>query len=153
MWVIGSIFYLVPLGAIAIHLLSPQSRRDVSLRPRKKGACRIPPPKRFDLLQLPLIGSFLRWRYGRMALQSIAFVAAVLVIADGFLGHPMGAMNLAGVLPWTYVRAFGVIALLVWEISFACRAPSCCRGSWGTGWVWPASSGRAGCAASGSRSF
>ena len=26
MWVIGSIFYLVPLAAIAIHLLSPQSR-------------------------------------------------------------------------------------------------------------------------------
>ena len=27
MWVIGSIFYLVPLAVIAIHLLSPQSRR------------------------------------------------------------------------------------------------------------------------------
>jgi len=38
-------------------------------------------------------------------------------------------MNLAGVLPWTYVRAFGVIALLVLGISFACRAPSCCPGT------------------------
>jgi hypothetical protein len=42
------------------------------------------------LLQLPLIGYVLRARYGRMALQSVAFVAAVLVIADGFLGHPYG---------------------------------------------------------------
>ena len=90
-------------------------------------------------MQLPVIGSLLAWRYGRMALQSVAFVPAVLVIADGFLGHPMGAMNLAGVLPWTYVRAFGVIALLVaGKYLSACRAPSCCRGSWGTGSVWPA---------------
>ena len=37
MWVIGSIFYLVPLGAIAIHLLSPQSRRVVrAARERKR---------------------------------------------------------------------------------------------------------------------
>ena len=62
-------------------------------------------------------------RYGRMALQSIAFVTAVLVIADGFLGHPMGAMNLAGVLPWTYVRAFGVVALLVLGNIFCLSCP------------------------------
>ncbi len=58
-----------------------------------------------------------------MALQSVAFVTAVLVIADGFLGHPMGAMNLAGVLPWTYVRAFGVIALLVLGNIFCLSCP------------------------------
>ena len=58
-----------------------------------------------------------------MALQGVAFVAAVLVIADGFLGHPMGAMNLAGVLPWTYVRAFGVIALLVLGNIFCLSCP------------------------------
>jgi hypothetical protein len=27
MWVVGSIFYLVPVVAIAIHLLSPPNRR------------------------------------------------------------------------------------------------------------------------------
>jgi polyferredoxin len=75
------------------------------------------------VLQLPLIGSLLRARYGRMALQSVAFATAVLVIADGFLGHPMGAMNLAGVLPWTYVRAFGVIALLVLGNIFCLSCP------------------------------
>jgi len=32
--------------------------------------------------------------------------------ADGFTGHPMAAMNLAGVLPWNIVRALGVLALL-----------------------------------------
>ena len=142
MWVIGSIFYLVPVVAIAIHLLSPQSRRTpaVAIARRKHRQSRSHSAS--ICCSLPLIGSLLRARYGRMALQSVAFVAAVLVIADGFLGHPMGAMNLAGVLPWTYVRAFGVIALWCWEISFACRAPSCCRGSWGTGlglarFKWP----------------
>ena len=78
---------------------------------------------RFDLLRLPLIGTLLRARYGRMALQSLAFVTVVLVIADGFLGHPMGAMNLAGVLPWTYVRAFGVVALLVLGNIFCLSCP------------------------------
>jgi polyferredoxin len=58
-----------------------------------------------------------------MALQSVAFVIAVLVIADGFLGNSMGAMNLAGVLPWTYMRAFGVIALLVLGNIFCMSCP------------------------------
>ena len=121
MWVIGSIFYLVPLGAIAVQLLSPPSRRVHP--PVAKGSVLLPQPARFDLLHLPLIGGFLRWRYGRMVLQSVAFATAVLVIADGFLGHPMGAMNLAGVLPWTYVRAFGVIALLVLGNIFCLSCP------------------------------
>ncbi len=121
MWVVGSIFFLVPVMVIATHLLSPQSRR---VSPAMlEGNIPMPRPRRFDLLQLPLIGGFLRWRYGRMALQSIAFVTAVLVIADAFLGHPMGAMNLAGVLPWTYVRPFGVIALLVLGNIFCLSCP------------------------------
>jgi cytochrome c oxidase assembly factor CtaG/ferredoxin len=121
MWVIGSIFYLVPLAAIALQLLSPPSRH-LAAHPAR-GSVVTPQPTRIDLLQLPLIGSFLRWRYGRMALQSVAFATAVLVIADGFLGHPMGAMNLAGILPWTYARAFGVIALLVLGNIFCLSCP------------------------------
>ena len=124
MWVIGSIFYLVPLAGIAIHLLSPQSHRGAAATSQvTRGSIVAPPPRRFDVLELPLIGTFLRWRYGRMALQGVAFVAAVLVVADGFLGPPMGAMNLAGILPWTYVRAFGVIALLVLGNIFCLSCP------------------------------
>jgi cytochrome c oxidase assembly factor CtaG/ferredoxin len=122
MWVIGSIFYLVPLAAIATRLLSPRSRRTVASTV-SLGTIANGPPERFDWLRLPLIGSGLRARYGRMALQSVALVAAVLVIADGFAGHPMGSMNLAGVLPWTYVRAFGVIALLALGNIFCLSCP------------------------------
>ena len=125
MWVVGSILYLLPLAAIAWHLLSPKSQRVIPFAAAKVPARRIlaKPPQRFDLLRLPLVGRFLRAHYGRMALQSIAFVLAVLVIADGFLGHPMGAMNLAGVLPWTFVRAIGIIALLVLGNIFCMACP------------------------------
>jgi cytochrome c oxidase assembly factor CtaG/ferredoxin len=121
MWVIGSVFYLVPLGAISLHLLSPPRRRAAPAFAR--GSVRSQRSASLDLLRLPLIGTLLRWRYGRMALESIAFAAIVLVIADGFLGHQMGAMNLAGVLPWTYVRAFGVVALLVLGNIFCLSCP------------------------------
>jgi cytochrome c oxidase assembly factor CtaG/polyferredoxin len=125
MWVIGSIFYLVPLASIATRLLSPQSRRAAPSTARRSIA--IAPPKPFDLLRMPLIGRVLRARYGRMTLQSVTFIAAVLVIADGLIGRgvgrSVGAMNLAGVLPWTYVRAFGVIALLVVGNIFCMSCP------------------------------
>ena len=121
MWVIGSIFYLGPVMAIAIQLLSPQRRRKAATATATRGT--IEPDKPLDLLRLPVIGNLLRARYGRMALQSIAFIAAVMVIADGFKGHPMGAMNLAGVLPWTFVRAFGVVGLLVMGNVFCMSCP------------------------------
>jgi cytochrome c oxidase assembly factor CtaG/polyferredoxin len=123
MWVLGSIFFLLPLMMIATHLLSPPAHRVSSAVSTVSPVNILAPPARLDLLHLPLIGSFFRWRYGRMTLQSVAFVTAVLVIADGFLGHPMGAMNLAGVLPWTYVRAIGVIALLVLGNIFCLSCP------------------------------
>ena len=123
MWVLGSIFYFVPVVMIAIQLLSPSSNRVAFGAVASRGNIAVDRPARFDLLQAPLIGRLLRARYGRMALQSVAFVTAVLVVADGFWGHPMGAMNLAGVLPWTYVRAFGVIALLVLGNIFCLSCP------------------------------
>ena len=123
MWVLGSIFFLIPLVAIAIHLLSPQPSRAGSRHCGREAS-----PARMQravsiCCACPDSARLLRWRYGRMALQTIAFAAAVLVIADGFFGHPMGAMNLAGVLPWTYVRAFGVIALLVVGNIFCLSCP------------------------------
>src|ERR1041385_5178213 len=41
------------------------------------------------------------------------FLLAITVVADGLFGPQMGAMNLAGVLPWTHWRGVSVIALLV----------------------------------------
>jgi cytochrome c oxidase assembly factor CtaG/ferredoxin len=119
MWVIGSIFYLVPVMIVTGQLLSPKSRR----RAANATPGKVAPQQPLDLLRWPVLGSLLRARYGRMALQGIAFAATVLVIADGFRGHPMGAMNLAGVLPWTYIRAFGVLALLIVGNVFCMACP------------------------------
>jgi ferredoxin len=48
---------------------------------------------------------------------------AVAVVADGFSGHPMAPMNLAGVIPWTYGRAVFVVALLAAGNLFCMACP------------------------------
>ena len=53
-------------------------------------------------------------------MQAIYLLIAVAVIVDGS-GHPMGPMNLAGVVPWTYGRALAVVALLA-AGNFFCMA-------------------------------
>jgi cytochrome c oxidase assembly factor CtaG/ferredoxin len=115
MWVFGSFVLLGAAVIISVGLLDPSvARRKKSVRTHRS-----PPP--FDLLRTPIAGSLLRARYGRRALQAILLILAVAVIADGFLGHPMAPMNLAGVLPWTYCRAIVVVALLA-AGNFFCMA-------------------------------
>jgi cytochrome c oxidase assembly factor CtaG/ferredoxin len=119
MWVVGSVFFLVPVGLITIEVLST---RKVSARPRP--VSREPGPigplrpikrsqfARLDLLKLPVVGSLLRWPYFRRTLQGLVFLLALLVVADGLRGHQMSSMNLAGVLPWIHWRGLSVMALL-----------------------------------------
>ncbi len=118
MWVIGSLAFLVPAIVLTIRLLSPRPRAQARTVPRP---IRETTPLPFDLLRIPALGALLRARYGRQALQSVLFLAALAIVVDGFRGHSMGAMNLAGVLPWTYARALAVIALLV-AGNFFCMA-------------------------------
>ncbi|HVJ09396.1 MAG TPA: cytochrome c oxidase assembly protein [Acidisarcina sp.] len=122
MWVIGSTIFLVPAGWITLQLLSPKltSRQEAAV-PR-----RVPRPvdsRPFDLLRVPLIGWLLRARYGRMGLQAITLAIAIVAILHGLFGHPMGSMNLAGIVPWTYARALGVIALLAAGNLFCMACP------------------------------
>lgn len=115
MWVPGSMAFLIPAGFIAMKLLSPRSlvRRDrPTPAPRFKPKPR-KPAQSFDVLTLPVIGSFLRSRMGRRSLQFVMFTLAALVVWDGLTGPPVTAMNAAGVLPWTHWRTFTVMALLV----------------------------------------
>jgi len=78
---------------------------------------------RFDLLRVPLIGRFLRWRHARTALQSVLFVLAALVMLDGFVGIQIAPRNLAGVLPWVQWRGLIVLALLVGGNFFCMACP------------------------------
>ena len=119
MWVIGSLAFLIPAVIITIQLLSPASKyvtvsvtNIAATTPRLRPAAVRQAPATFDLLQLPLVGRFLRWRYGRPALQAITLIAALVIIIDGLFGHPMSSMNLAGVIPWNYARSLAILALL-----------------------------------------
>jgi cytochrome c oxidase assembly factor CtaG/polyferredoxin len=114
MWVVGSAIYLVPAIGITLSLLSRRRPRHALVTiggapaVGKIHAASQP----LDLLRVPAIGTLLRARYGRQSLQAISLLLMCVVIADGFVGHPMTAMNLAGVLPWNVLRALGVLALL-----------------------------------------
>lgn len=71
------------------------------------------PKGALDVLSLPLIGRLLKWRWGRLALQTPLLIIALLLIYDGFTGSPRAAQNLATVAPWVHYRGMVVLALLL----------------------------------------
>jgi polyferredoxin len=66
-----------------------------------------------DVLRLPLVGRLLRWRWGRLAMQSLLLVLALAMLYDGFTGPQQAARNLATVGAWVHYRGLVVIALLL----------------------------------------
>jgi cytochrome c oxidase assembly factor CtaG/polyferredoxin len=133
MWVPGSIVFLVPLFVVVVRLLfsgDPRPRRAPILRrPAARQSpvvsCQLPDhaPRTtpytlhtarhaFDLVRMPLLGRFLRWRYARLSLQIPFLLLAVLIVFDGLRGPPIAAENLAGVLPWIHWRGIVVLGLL-----------------------------------------
>jgi cytochrome c oxidase assembly factor CtaG/polyferredoxin len=120
MWVPGSLVFLVPAAVIAARLLAPERLSRVP-RPASPPAPAARGP--FDLLRAPLVGPLLRSRYGRRTLQAAMVGLAALVILDGLRGAPVGAMNMAGVLPWTFGRGLLVIGLLVAGNLFCMACP------------------------------
>ncbi|MGE3269903.1 MAG: FesM [Chloroflexota bacterium] len=81
------------------------------------------PIRRFDLLSIPGLGHFLRWRHARMALQVPMLVIAALILSDGFFGPQVAPQNLAGVLPWVHWRGLVVLALLLIGNVFCMACP------------------------------
>jgi cytochrome c oxidase assembly factor CtaG len=122
MWVPGSVAFLLPLVGIGIRLLSGERPGDrggeSGVRPREARRISLPllspsPTPGPDLLRIPLLGRFLKWRHARLCLQIPLLLLAGLVIYDGFRGPQVGALNLAGVLPWIHWRGLVILALLV----------------------------------------
>ena len=120
MWVPGSLPFLGPAVFLAASLLAPAALRRP---PRKSAPTPRPASEPFDLLRAPLVGRLLRARFGRRGLQAVMLALAALVILDGFRGSPVAAMNLAGVLPWTYGRGLLVIGLLAAGNLFCMACP------------------------------
>jgi cytochrome c oxidase assembly factor CtaG/ferredoxin len=125
MWVPGSAVYLLPVALLASNLLfgKKSARRS---EPRRIPLAVVPggsEPASGDLLRLPLVGPFLRWRHARLALQLPMLALAVAVVLDGFLGPPVAGMNLAGILPWIHWRGLLVVALLTVGNLFCLACP------------------------------
>lgn len=126
MWVPGSLVFLIPATLIGIQSLSTGLSlvRPKGNAPAPAVLPRVPADRKaFDLLLAPAIGPFLRSQSGRRFMQAAFFILAIAVIIDGMLGPQVSAVNLAGVLPWTYWRAFVVIALLAAGNLFCAACP------------------------------
>ena len=135
MWVPGSVAFLVPLFAICVRLLSgvrgqgsgarDQAPRPLAGRIALPLASLAPGPRPltpgFDLLRVPLVGPFLKWRHARVSMQLPLMALAGLLILDGLRGPQVGAMNLAGVLPWIHWRGLLILSLLA-AGNFFCMA-------------------------------
>jgi cytochrome c oxidase assembly factor CtaG/ferredoxin len=120
MWVPGSVVILAALCAVVLDALAPPLvRRPGTFDPQAERRAMFEasqdsrPGERFDLLRVRGLGAWLRSAVLHRALQFTLAGLALLVVVDGFLGPNESGRNLAGVLPWTYWRAFVVIALLV----------------------------------------
>jgi cytochrome c oxidase assembly factor CtaG/ferredoxin len=120
MWVFGSLILLSAAVIATVRLLDSPATRPNRVTPPLRPAMPVRP---LDLLRIPIAGAFLRARYGRRALQTLSLLLAAAVVADGLLGHPMSAMNLAGIIPWTYARSFAVLALLTAGNLFCMACP------------------------------
>ncbi len=68
---------------------------------------------RLDLLKLPALGRFLRWRHSRTTIQAVMLAAAALMLWDGFWGPQLAPKNLATVVGWVQYRGFLVLAVFL----------------------------------------
>ncbi len=76
-----------------------------------------------DLVDLPVVGRFLRWKHARTSMQAVLLVVSALILYDGFWGPQLAPKNLAGVLPWVHWRGFVVLALLIAGNLFCMACP------------------------------
>jgi ferredoxin len=67
---------------------------------------------RFDLLRVPILGGFLRWRHSRTILQIPLLIVSVVMILHGLLGPTLAPRNIASVLTWIHFRGALVLVLL-----------------------------------------
>lgn len=81
------------------------------------------PQSAFDILSIPILGTALKSRYGRLILQLPLLIITLLMIYDGFTGPQNGAENLATVLPWVHYRGLIVLVLLLLGNFFCMGCP------------------------------
>lgn len=96
----------------------------------------------FDLLGLPLLGRFLRWRRSRLALQIPVLLIGLVMIAHAFLGPQLAPKNLAALLTWVHFRGMVVLVILLAGNLFCMACPfllprELARRFFNPRWEWP----------------
>jgi len=119
MWVPGSVVFLVPLFWIVVSYFIGG---DAKQKPPKRALRQSTLPG-FDLMRLPILGKFVRWRNARISLQLFFLFLAALVVIDGLYGPQVAPMNLAGVLPWIHWRGLLILTLLAAGNLFCLACP------------------------------
>lgn len=74
-----------------------------------------------NLLDVPVIGVFFRWRYSRLAMQGFLLILAGVMILHGLFGPQLAPRNLSTLLTWVHYRGILVLVLLV-AGNFFCMA-------------------------------
>lgn len=121
MWVLGSLFFLVPLAMTTMQLLQSRRQRFRTGLVQITGATTA--ASRFDLLRTPIIGSLLRSRYGRMCLQSVSLLLAACFIVQGIRGVQISGLNLSGTVAWNIVRPLMFLSFLLAGNLFCMACP------------------------------
>ncbi len=77
----------------------------------------------FDVLRVPLLGRFLRWRWSRVTLQVPVLLLSLVMIGHAFWGPQLAPKNLAALLTWVHFRGLVVLAILVGGNLFCMACP------------------------------
>lgn len=75
----------------------------------------------FDLLEVPVMGRFLKWRHSRTVLQVPLLLLSIVMVLDGLLGPSLSPKNLATVLTWVHFRG-ALVLILLCAGNFFCMA-------------------------------
>lgn len=99
-------------------------------------------PYTYDVLRFPLIGRFLRWRWGRLVMQLGLLAITAVLLYDGFTGPQLAPTNLATVVTWVHYRGLLVLGLLLFGNLFCMACPftlprTLARRVSGNGRRWP----------------
>ena len=135
MWIGGSLTMIAAAVGLTVSGLAAGTFRSNPHRARVRSAPGEAPS---------LLARMLASRPTRRALQWTLAGCAGAVVLDGLLGPSApSALNLAGVLPWTYGRPLALILILVWGNFFCGVCPlTLSRGLagrlFGRPWRWPA---------------
>jgi len=92
-------------------------------RPAPPEANPLDQPRGFDLLRLPGVRPFLRWRYARLVFQLPLLLLAAVAVVDGLTGQQSAARNVATASVWLHYRGLVAVALAVFGNAFCGACP------------------------------